>query len=186
MPHSWRPPAGGPWCFSLSGCFLLTLRILGHSKRPLMLTRGLQCQPPSSNFYSLCGCFFSPLMFKRNVSSPHNTNPSLANWLQMLPSESEEQFICLAIVIVSWLHLGRLSPHASACLTCWPTAFFPSVNPFLLLIHQPAEMRLQRGKIVRIPVSSMAVGRFIILIVWSRADWQRECFLSDQKPTLEI
>lgn len=31
-------------------------------------------------------------------------------------------------------------PHALACLTCRPTALLPLVNPFLLLIHQLAEM----------------------------------------------
>lgn len=85
--------------------------------------------------------FFLPhLMHKRNVSPAHSTKPSSANRRQMLPSESEEQFIFLAFMIVSWLHLRRLPPHALACLTCWPTAFLPSVNPFLLLIHPLAEM----------------------------------------------
>lgn len=85
--------------------------------------------------------FFSPhLMHKRNVSPAHSTKPSFAIRRQMLPSESEEQFIFLAFMIVSWLHLRRLLPHALACLTCRPTAFLPSVNPFLLLIHPLAEM----------------------------------------------
>lgn len=48
----------------------------------------------------------------------------------------------LAFMIVSWLHLRRLPPHALACLTCWPTVFLPSVNPFLLLIHPLAEMEV--------------------------------------------
>lgn len=80
--------------------------------------------------------FSSHLMYKRNVSLPYSTNPSLAIRLQMLPSKSEEQFICLAFVIVSWSHLRRLPP-ACFSMSHMLTDFFPSLDESLFIAHIP-------------------------------------------------
>lgn len=118
-------------------------------------------------------------MRKRNVSSPHRINPSLAIRRQMF--QQELGAIHLSCIRDCVLITSEKTPPACLSTSHMLTDRFPSLGESLFIAHSPV---IHRGEIV--PASSMAVGRFIILMVQSRADWWRECVLSDQKLRLEI
>lgn len=131
-----------PWLFSVKSALSWPSILLGC----LMLQQSLPCQPPSPMYvYRVCTSLSwklegnSCLLTKAKKFTFHSCLPFQDRWCR---GKADERSYCGTFMILSWLHLRRLPVHGWAHLKCWLTTFLSTLNPLLLLIHQPPEMKI--------------------------------------------
>lgn len=100
-----------------------------------MLKQSLQCQPPSSNFYSLCGCFF-PLDAQEKCVSSKQHKP-LACHSTTDVTQPERGAIHLSCICDCVLITSEKTPPACLSTSHMLTDRFPSLVESLFIAHSP-------------------------------------------------